>query len=63
MEGYIIITPPMIEDLGLKGTELLCFAVIHGYSMDRQGVFTVDGWAQFTLLYRTWYMGEKGVSN
>ena len=69
MEGYIIITPPMIEDLGLKGTELLCFAVIHGYSMDRQGVFTgsisyvsmILGVAPRTAVYALKGLVEKGL--
>lgn len=69
MEGYIVITPAMIEDLGLKGTELLCFAVIHGYSKDRQGVFTGSisyvsmmlGMAPRTIVYALKSLAEKGL--
>ena len=69
MEGYIVITPAMIEDLGLKGTELLCFAVIHGFSKDRQGVFTGSisyvsmmlGMAPRTIVYALKSLVEKGL--
>ena len=69
MEGYIVITPAMIEALGLKGTELLCFAVIHGYSKDRQGVFTGSiayvsallGMAPRTVVYALKSLVDKGL--
>ena len=69
MEGYIVITPAMIEDLGLKGTELLCFALIHGFSKDRQGVFTGSisyvsmmlGMAPRTIVYALKALIEKGL--
>ena len=69
MEGYIVITPAMIEDLNLKGTELLCFALIHGFSKDRQGVFTGSisyvsmmlGMAPRTIIYALKALIEKGL--
>ncbi len=39
METHIVITSGMIETLDLKGNELLAFAMINGYSQNRQGAF------------------------
>lgn len=39
MESHIVITSGMIEALDLKGNELLVFAMINGYSQNRQGAF------------------------
>ena len=39
METHIVITSAMIEVLDLKGNELLAFAMINGYSQNRQGAF------------------------
>ena len=37
--GYIVILPWMREDLDLKGNELLIYALIHGFSQEKQGCF------------------------
>lgn len=38
-ESYITIQGWMINEMGLKSTELLVFAIIYGYSKDNQGKF------------------------
>lgn len=38
--SYINIQPFMVRDLGLKGNELLVYAIIHGFSQDGKSVFT-----------------------
>lgn len=38
--NYINIQPFMVRDLGLKGNELLVYAIIHGFSQDGKSVFT-----------------------
>ena len=38
--SYINIQPFMVRDLGLKGNELLVYAIIHGFSQDGKSMFT-----------------------
>jgi len=38
-ENYIVIQGWMVNDLKLKGNRLLIFAIIHGFSQSKQGVF------------------------
>ena len=39
MNWYYVITEEMRTSLGLKGNELLVFAIINGYSQSQQGCF------------------------
>ena len=39
-DSYILVQGWMINELKLKGNELLIFAIIHGFSQDNAGEFT-----------------------
>lgn len=39
-ENYIVIQGFMTNELGLKGNELLCYAIIYGFSQDGESEFT-----------------------
>lgn len=39
-ENYIVIQGFMVNELGLKGNELLCYAIIYGFSQDGESEFT-----------------------
>lgn len=37
---YLVITQDMVEGLGLRGSELLVYALVNGYSQGGRGMFT-----------------------
>ena len=39
-ESYVVLRPFMVEELGLKGSELVAYAPIHGFSQDGESRFT-----------------------
>lgn len=44
-ESYVVLRPFMVEELGLKGSELVAYALIYGFSQDGESWFT--GSAQY----------------
>lgn len=44
-ESYVVLRPFMVEELGLKGSELIAYALIYGFSQDGESWFT--GSAQY----------------
>ena len=44
-EPYVALRPFMVEELGLKGSELVAYALIYGFSQDGESWFT--GSAQY----------------
>lgn len=39
-ESYVVLRPFMVEELGLKGSELVAYALIYGFSQDGESWFT-----------------------
>lgn len=39
-EPYVVLRPFMVEELGLKGSELVAYALIYGFSQDGESRFT-----------------------
>lgn len=39
-ESYVVLMPFMVEELGLKGSELVAYALIYGFSQDGESWFT-----------------------
>lgn len=39
-EPYVVLRPFMVEELGLKGSELVAYALIYGFSQDGESWFT-----------------------
>lgn len=44
-ESHVVLRPFMVEELGLKGSELVAYALIHGFPQDGESRFT--GSAQY----------------
>lgn len=55
-ESYVVLRPFMVEELGLKGSELVAYALIYGFSK-----FVADNQRRFyeTLMQRS---VESGIS-
>lgn len=39
-ESHVVLRPFMVEELGLKGSELVAYALIYGFSQDGESWFT-----------------------